>query len=100
MAFEGSCTVKGGMPLWAVCIAGVDDGPNGREYWSEVASLHWLKKDGTKGKEITQAMYASIEKYDEFWQAEVTEQVSEALAYEEYQKKNGDDQNIPFDMPC
>jgi hypothetical protein len=83
MAFEGPCTVKGGMPLWAVCTGGIDDGPCGREYWSEVVSLHWLTSKGGKGKEITQAMMDSIEKYDQYWQAEVTEQVTDYLAYSE-----------------
>jgi len=77
--FAGPCTVLGGLSLWAECWA------SGPDYYGEydagVDTLYWVKRDGTKGKEISQKMYDKIEKWDEYWQALVTEQVSDYLSY-------------------
>lgn len=101
MSFEGPCTVLGGLPLWAKCSAGVDDSPVcGREYWSEVNTLHWLKKDGTPGKEVSQAIYDKLEKYDSYWEGGVTEQVSDYLMHEQWLAEHPEGKDmIPFDEP-
>lgn len=78
MPYAGPCTVLGGLPLWAECNGGYDSFTG--EYWSEVDSLHWQKRDGSKGAEISQKMYERIEKWDSYWQALVTEQVQDYLS--------------------
>lgn len=82
---SGIVTVAGGLPLWAeVWFSGPD---YFGEYDCGVDSLHWIRwrkgKAPAKGAEISQAVYDKIEKTDAYWQASVTEQVSEQLAYEQ-----------------
>ena len=79
MAYAGPCTVLGGLPLWAECWYSRGDG------WTcyddaGVDSLHWLKRDGTKGKEISQRMYDRIEKRDQYWEGHVIEQIDDYLS--------------------
>jgi hypothetical protein len=83
MALEGPCTILGGLPVWAVCWYERGDG------WmtdddAGVDSLHWLKRNGTKGKEVSEKIYDRLEKADPYWQCEVTEQVFDYLAHERW----------------
>ena len=61
-----------------------------------VDAIYWRKRDGSKGAEFSERMYERLEKHDEYWQAYVTEQVSEWLAYEQDEPTN---EMIPFDLP-
>jgi hypothetical protein len=72
------CTVKGGLPVIAsVWFTGPSAGYE--DYDSGVDELYWQKKDGSRGKEVSKAFMDSVEKYDTFWQATVTEQANDWL---------------------
>ena len=87
-SFEGQSTILGGLPVYAYIDCGKDaDTPNGPgEYWSEVRSLHWLKKDGTPGKELPEHIVERAEKYD-YRFCTLIENISEQLAYEEWERR-------------
>lgn len=74
-------TILGGLPVVADVAFGKDaDTPNGPgEYWSDVETLYWRKRDGTRGKEVSEAIYDRCHKYDDYWQADVTEQANDWL---------------------
>lgn len=73
----------GGLPLWAECSFT-------RDYWGEddcsVDSLCWLKRDGTKGKEVSQKIIDRLDKTIG-WEADVCLLVSEQAAYEAYKAR-------------
>jgi hypothetical protein len=75
----GPATVLGGLPVVA------DVWFSGPDYYGEydcgVNALYWMKRDGSKGKELSQRVMDRIEKRDPYWDANVTEQVSVYLAY-------------------
>jgi len=85
---EGPGTILGGLPVWAVIDHGKDDdtpcGPG--EWWSEVRSLHWLKRDGTKGKELPEHITDRAEKYDYAF-CDLCEQVFDYVAHEKWLAK-------------
>lgn len=66
MPYEGPGTILGGLPVIAVIEAGKDaDTPNGPgEYWQEIVSIHWKKRDGSKGKKIPEHLRDRAENYD------------------------------------
>lgn len=87
MAFEGPCTVLGGLPMWAVCWYTRGDG------WETdddcgVTSLHWQKRDGSKGAEVSQKIYDRLEKADPYWESPVVDAVSEHVAFETWCREN------------
>lgn len=71
-------TVLGGLPVIA------DVWFSGPDYWGEydagVDGLYWQKRDGSKGKELSQKVMDRIEK-EQYWEADVTEQANEWLAF-------------------
>ena len=70
-------TILGGLPVVAeVWFSGPDH--NG-EYDSGVDGLYWRRKDGSRGKPVTQKVMDRLEKYDSCWQAGVTEQANDWL---------------------
>lgn len=77
-------TVLGGLPLLAKvdfpkhCFWGID--PSGWNPDPSVESLCWAKRNGKKGAEISEAMWEKLRK-DPYWDVDVIEQVSEAIAY-------------------
>lgn len=71
-------TVLGGLPVIAeVWFSGPD---NNGEYDAGVDGLYWRKRDGTRGKELSQRVVARIEKQDSYWQAYITEQANDWLS--------------------
>ena len=85
---EAPVIILGGRPVIAEVSSGVDDNPiSGREYWAEVDALYWQKRDGSKGKPVSQVIYDKLEKYDPCWESSIIEQVGEWLAYEQYREK-------------
>lgn len=74
-------TILGGLPVLAEVWFTVD-------YYGEsdsgVDAIYWQKRDGTKGKEVSQKIYDRLEK-DAYWQASVTEQAVDWLAYADHQ---------------
>lgn len=91
---EAPVTVLGGLPLIAEVWFTRGDG------WctdddAGVDALYWRKRDGSKGKEVSQKIYDRLEKADTYWEASVTEQVSEHLAYEEWEAKHT--HMVPFE---
>ena len=85
---EAQVSVLGGLPVIAdVWFSGPD---YFGEYDAGVNALYWAKRDGTKGKEVSQKIYDKLDKRDPYWQADVTERVSEALAYEDWISRNGE----------
>ena len=81
-------TVLGGLPVFAeVWFSGPD---YQGEYDAGVNGLFWLKADGSKGSPLSAKMMDRIERKDPYWQADVTERVSEQLAYEQdLEKEDG-----------
>lgn len=82
----GPATILGGLPVWAEVWFSRGDG------WmtdddAGVDSLHWLKRDGTKGAEVSQKVYDRVEAKDPYWECDVTQAVSEHLAYEQYERE-------------
>lgn len=82
-------TILGGLPVIAdVWFSGPD---YQGEYDSGVNAIYWLKtKHGGKGNEVSQNVYDRLEKYDSYWQADVTERASDALAYEDDHDEESD----------
>lgn len=70
-------TVLGGLPVIAdVWFSGPDyEG----EYDAGVDALYWMKRDGSRGKELSQKVMDRIEKQS-YWDAYVTEQANEWLS--------------------
>lgn len=85
---ERIATILGGLPVIADVSFGKDaDTPNGPgEYWSAVDALYWLKRDGSRGAPVPQHIFDRAERYDPGF-CELTERVSEELAYEASQQR-------------
>lgn len=79
----GPAQILGGLPVWAECsVHKSPAGPWGpEEYDMEVDALFWLKKDGTKGGALPEHMYDKASEKDPYWQAYVTEAVSDYVVY-------------------
>lgn len=80
---EGPASILGGLPVWAECSVHVSPaGPWGpAEYDMELDDLFWQKKDGSKGGRIPDHIWESASQKDPYWQAYVTEAVSDYVAY-------------------
>lgn len=83
---EGPATILGGLPVWAEVWYTRGDG------WTTdddcgVSHIFWLKRDGTKGKEVSQKIYDRLDKID-YWESDVCDKVFEHLAYLEWIEKN------------
>lgn len=80
----GPCTVMGGLPLIA-------DVSFTRDFYGDVDAdvdqLYWMKRDGSKGAPVSEAFMEKLNKRHEWWEADVTEQVSEHLAYEQAERE-------------
>lgn len=89
---EAQVSVLGGLPV----IADVwFSGPHYfGEYDAGVNALYWARRDGTRGKEVSQKIYDKLDKRDPYWQADVTERASEALAYEEWESRPDDEKTV------
>lgn len=96
---EGPCTILGGLPVIAEVWFTRGDG------WmtdddAGVDALFWQKRDGSKGKEVSQKIYDRLEKSDPYWQCGVTEQVFDYLAYTaDNQDDDQVDAMVPFAPP-
>lgn len=67
-------TIKGGLPVIAdVWYSGPD---YHGEYDAGVNALYWRKSDGTSGKQLSDKI---IDKLDDYWQTDVTEQADDWL---------------------
>jgi hypothetical protein len=85
---EHCATILGGLPVMAEVWFTRGDGYYTDDgYNAGVDGLYWLTRAGKRGKALPQSIMDRLEKKDPYWQASVTEQVSEALAYESYQEK-------------
>jgi hypothetical protein len=87
---EGPATILGGLPVIAEVWFTRGDG------WSTdddagVSALYWRKKDGTKGKELSQKILDRAEAKDPYWECDVVEAVSEHLAYEQWVREHPDE---------
>lgn len=81
MSFHGApATILGGLPVWAEVSFGRGDGWT-TDDWAEVEGLYWLTRKGKKGAPLSQKILDRLDKIP-YWQADVTEQVSEAAAAE------------------
>ena len=77
-------TILGGLPVIAeVWFSGPD---YYGEYDAGVDGIYWQKRDGSKGKEVSKAIYDRLDKVA-YWQAYITEQANEYLAYSEQEEK-------------
>lgn len=86
---EAPVTVCGGLPLIAdVWFSGPD---YFGEYDSEVTALYWMKRNGERGKQVSERFMESLEKRNPYWQGDVTEQVSDYYASQEHAEREGRD---------
>lgn len=87
---EAPATILGGLPVIAEVSFGKDsDTPSGPgDYWAEVENIYWMKRDGSKGREIPKHLWDRAEKYDRYF-GSLTEQVSDHLAHEAWLEKHG-----------
>lgn len=76
--------ILGGLPIIAEISFGYDSW--NMEHWAEVEGIFWCKRDGTKGKEISQALRDRAEKYDPYF-SNLIEHVNEELAWEKEEEK-------------
>lgn len=79
-------TILGGLPVIAEVWFSRGDG------WmtdddAGVDALYWQRRDGTKGKELPQSVMDRLDKSDDYWQATVTEQASDWLAYADEEER-------------
>ena len=63
--YGGVGSILGGLPVYAFIASG-KDGFTG-EYWSEVQSIHWLKKGDLPGSEIPQSVFDRAAGYDPYF---------------------------------
>lgn len=94
---EGHATVLGGLPVIAEVWFTRGDG------WltddsAGVDCLYWAKRDGTKGKPLSEKIMARIEKSDPYWQCDVIDRVSEQLAYEAWERRHGEREKEKFQL--
>lgn len=89
MSYEGPGTILGGLPVIAVIDAGKDaDTPNGPgEYWAEVRSIHWQKRDGSKGKEIPDHVRDRAAEYDYAF-CDLIDQVDTHIVHERWENEH------------
>lgn len=82
---EGPGTILGGLPVVAVVDSGrYPDTPNGPgDFWAEVVSIHWRKRDGSKGGEIPEHVRDRAEAYDYAF-CDLVEQVFDHVNHEEW----------------
>lgn len=94
---EGPGTILGGLPVVAVVEYGKDpDTPNGPgEFWAEVTSIHWRKRDGSKGKELPQHLYDRAEAYDYAF-CDLIEQVFDHVNHERWLRERAE-KGLPVD---
>jgi hypothetical protein len=83
---EAPVTILGGLPVIAEVSFYLGDGWTTDDA-AEVDALYWQKRDGSKGKEVSQAIYDRLDKHNDWWEADVTEQVSDYLSYQSYEEK-------------
>jgi len=86
------CTILGGLPVIANVWYTRGDG-----YITDddagVDEVFWRKRDGSRGKEVSKAVYDRLEKYDKWWQAAVTEQANDWLGCNcPHRYANGDEE--------
>lgn len=81
---SGPVTVLGGLRLWAECSFTRD---SWGESYSGVNGLYWLKRDGTKGKEVSQKFLDSLSKRQRWWEDDVCLSISEDAAFKASQKQ-------------
>jgi len=77
-------TILGGLPVIAEVSFYRGDG------WStdddaRVDGLYWRRANGKRGKPVSEAIYAKLEKRNPCWDSDVIEQASEQLAAEAYE---------------
>ena len=81
---EGPATVLGGLPVIAeVWFSGPD---YFGEYDAGVDNLYWQKRDGSRGKPLSDKVMERINKRDPYWESDVIEAVSDHLLYEQEQQ--------------
>jgi len=86
MSCEGPTVILGGLPVWAEVWYTRGDG------WmtdddAGVTALYWLKRDGTKGKEVSEAIYERCRK-DAYWECDVCDRVFDYIAHKDWEEKN------------
>lgn len=86
----GPATIFGGLPIWAEVSFTRGDGYSTDDD-ADVTSVHWLRRDGSKGKEVSQRIYDRLDTID-YWQCDVTEQVSDYLAHLQYCRDHPEEQ--------
>ncbi|MCK9361767.1 hypothetical protein M0Q28_06125 [Patescibacteria group bacterium] len=76
--YTGRGAILGGLPVIAEVSWGTD-------YWgegyAEIEQIYWMKRDGTKGKPISQKIFDRAEIYDSYFSC-LVEQLSEQAAHE------------------
>ncbi len=86
---EGPGTILGGLPVIAVVWFSRGDGYTTDDD-AGVGSIHWVKRDGSKGKEIPVHVRDRAEVYDYAF-CDLIEQVSDYLAHEDWLREHIED---------
>ena len=79
-----SVTILGGLPVIAE-VTFTRSGGWMTDDHACVDALYWIKANGEAGKPVSEKIYQRLEKHSSYWQCDVIDQVSEALAYEQWE---------------
>lgn len=82
---SGQVTIFGGLPVIAHVWFSRGDGYSTDDD-AGVDSLHWVKKDGTEGTEVSQNIYDKLEAKNPWWESDVIDQITDQIAYEQYER--------------
>lgn len=77
-------TILGGLPVWVEVSFGYDEFAG--EHWAEVQKIWWRKRDGSRGKEVTQKVFDRALNYDSYF-GNLIEQANEELAQQSWEEK-------------
>jgi hypothetical protein len=72
-SYTGPGTILGGLPIIADVSWGTDWYGEG---YAEIDAIYWRKRDGSKGKQISQTIFDRAEIYDSYF-SNLVEQLSE-----------------------
>ena len=80
-SYTGPGTILGGLPIIAEVFWGTD-------YWgegySDIIAIYWRKRDGTKGKKVSQAIFDRVWEHDPYF-CSLVEQLQDECAAERAQ---------------
>ncbi len=85
---SGPATILGGLPIIADVWFTRGDGYSSDDD-AGVDAIYWRKRDGSKGKEVSQKIYDRLDKID-YWECAVVDAVSDHLAHEQWLREQAE----------